>query len=71
MVGLTAEMGFVYWIGCVIVAAVLVWEHRIVTPNDLSRVNRAFFDLNAYISLGYFLTTLVDTVIRVSPGSVP
>ena len=64
-------MGFVYWIGFVVVAAVLVWEHRIVTPNDLSRINRAFFDLNAYVSLGYFLATLVDIMIRSSSGNVP
>ncbi len=70
MVGLTAGMGFVYWIGFGVVAAVLVWEHRIVTPNDLSRINRAFFDLNAYVSLGYFLATLVDIMIQVSAGSV-
>ncbi len=71
VVGLTAEMGFVYWIGFAVVAAVLVWEHRIVTPNDLSRINRAFFDLNAYVSLGYFLATLVDIMIRSSSGNVP
>jgi len=65
-VGLTAEMGFVYWVGFLAVAATLVWEHRIVTPTDLSRINRAFFDLNAYVSLGYFLATLVDIVIRLS-----
>jgi 4-hydroxybenzoate polyprenyltransferase len=70
MVGLTAEMGFLYWIGFVVVAAVLAWEHRIVTPHDLSRINRAFFDLNAYVSLGYFLATLADIVIRLSAGSV-
>jgi 4-hydroxybenzoate polyprenyltransferase len=52
------------------VAAVLAWEHRIVSPNDLSRINRAFFDLNAYVSLGYFLATLVDVVIRLNAGSV-
>jgi len=45
------------------VALVLFWEHRIVTPNDLSRINRAFFDLNAYVSIGYFLATLGDILI--------
>jgi 4-hydroxybenzoate polyprenyltransferase len=40
-----------------------VWEHRIVTPNDLSRINRAFFDLNAYVSIGYFLATLIDIIL--------
>ena len=69
MVGLTAGVGWVYWLGFLAVAGVLVWEHRLVTPQDLSRINRAFFDLNAYVSLAYFLATLVDTLIRLSRGS--
>lgn len=60
LVGFTAEMGLIYWIGFFAVALVLLWEHRIVTPTDLSRINRAFFDLNAYVSLGYFFATLAD-----------
>jgi 4-hydroxybenzoate polyprenyltransferase len=63
MVGFSAGMGPVYWIGLAVVAGVLVWEHRIVTPNDLSRINRAFFDLNAYVSIGYFLATLIDIIL--------
>lgn len=64
MVGLSAAMGGVYWIGLAVLAGVLLWEHRIVTPNDLSRINRAFFDLNAYVSVGYFLATLIDILVR-------
>jgi 4-hydroxybenzoate polyprenyltransferase len=59
-------VGPVYWSGLILVALVLFWEHRIVTPSDLSRINRAFFDLNAYVSVGYFLATLLDTIIRSS-----
>ena len=66
LVGVAAEMGLVYWIGFATVAAVLLWEHRIVTPSDLSRINRAFFDLNAYVSVGYFLATLIDILVRYS-----
>jgi 4-hydroxybenzoate polyprenyltransferase len=64
MVGLTAEMGFVYWLGFCAVSAVLLWEHRIVRPNDLSRINRAFFDFNAYVSIGYLLATIADIALR-------
>jgi 4-hydroxybenzoate polyprenyltransferase len=64
LIGLSAHMGLVYWIGFIVVSLVLFWEHRIVTPSDLSRINRAFFDLNAYVSVGYFLATLFDVVIR-------
>jgi 4-hydroxybenzoate polyprenyltransferase len=68
LVGLTAELGLVYWLGFGAVAAVLFWEHRIVTPNDLSRINRAFFDFNAYVSIGYFLATLVDILLASRTG---
>jgi 4-hydroxybenzoate polyprenyltransferase len=68
MVGVAANTGWLYWIGFVAVAGVLVWEHRIVTPRDLSRINRAFFDFNAYISVGYFLATLADMIIASHAG---
>ena len=63
MVGISAEMGTIYWIGWLAVIAVLAWEHRIVSPNDLSRINRAFFDLNAYVSIAYFCATVADLVV--------
>ena len=64
LVGLAAQLGVIYWLGFTAVAAILFWEHRIVTPADLSRVNRAFFDFNAYVSIGYFLVTLGDLWFR-------
>jgi 4-hydroxybenzoate polyprenyltransferase len=63
MVGISAEMGTIYWIGWLAVIAVLAWEHRIVSPNDLSRINRAFFDLNAYVSIAFFCATVADLVV--------
>ena len=60
LVGLAAHLGKIYWAGVAAVSLILFWEHRLVRPNDLSRINKAFFDLNAYVSLGYFLTTLAD-----------
>jgi 4-hydroxybenzoate polyprenyltransferase len=66
LVGLTAEMGLIYWLGFLGVALVLLWEHRIVTPTDLSRINRAFFDFNAYVSIGYLLATIADIALRAS-----
>lgn len=63
MVGISAEMGTIYWIGWLAVIAVLAWEHRIVSPNDLSRINRAFFDLNAYVSIAFFCATVADLIV--------
>lgn len=60
LVGIVAQRGIIYWTGFAIVAAVLFWEHRIIRPDDLSRINRAFFDFNAYVSVGYFLATAGD-----------
>ena len=67
-VGIAAQTGIIYWIGFAALAVVLFWEHRIVKPNDLSRINKAFFDLNAYISIGYLLTTLADIALRTGFG---
>ncbi len=62
-VGVAARMGPIYWIGLVCVSTMLFWEHCIVKPGDLSRINKAFFDFNAYISIGYFFATLSDVLI--------
>ncbi|HEY1371382.1 MAG TPA: UbiA-like polyprenyltransferase [Candidatus Binatia bacterium] len=67
LVGLSAGLGPVYWIGIAAVAAILIWEHRLVSPNDLSRINKAFFDVNAYVSLGYLAATALD-VFLAAPG---
>ena len=70
LVGITAQMGIIYWLGFAAVAVVLFWEHRIVKPNDLSRINRAFFDYNAYVSIGYFLATLADSILSSNAGTM-
>lgn len=64
LVGWSAQLGAIYWVGVAAVSIILIWEHRLVTAVDFSRINRAFFDFNAYVSVGYFLTTLADIWIR-------
>lgn len=44
-------LGWPYWVGLVGIAGVLGYEHAIVSPTDLSRIDKAFFDLNGYVSL--------------------
>jgi len=44
-------LGWIYYVGVGIIAAVLGYEHAIVSPGDLSRIDKAFFDLNGAISL--------------------
>jgi 4-hydroxybenzoate polyprenyltransferase len=52
--------GWLYWTGVVAVAALLVYEHLLVRPDDLSRVNAAFFNVNAVISLGLLVVGSLD-----------
>ncbi len=56
--------GWVYWCGVVAVAALLIYEHLLVRPDDLSRVNAAFFTVNAIISLGLFAVGSLDLLIH-------
>jgi 4-hydroxybenzoate polyprenyltransferase len=52
--------GWIYWTGVAAVAVLLVYEHLLVRPDDLSRVNAAFFYVNAVISLGLFVVGTLD-----------
>ena len=47
-------LGFPYYVGWALAAALLVYEHRLVSPTDLSRLNMAFFNVNGYIALIVF-----------------
>jgi 4-hydroxybenzoate polyprenyltransferase len=53
-------LGWIYGTGVAIVAALLIYEHLLVRPDDLTRVNVAFFNINVVISLGLFLVGTLD-----------
>jgi 4-hydroxybenzoate polyprenyltransferase len=55
-------LGWFYGSAVVVVAVLLVGEHSLVRPDDLSRVNLAFFNINAIISLGLFVAGTIDLV---------
>jgi 4-hydroxybenzoate polyprenyltransferase len=56
-------LGGIWWAGVASVAALLIYEHALVRPNDLARVNTAFFNVNAVISLGLLLVGGLDLLI--------
>lgn len=58
--GLLAGLGPAYWALLAVAAALLVWEHSIVSAEDLSRVDVAFFTLNGWVGVGLFLGVAVD-----------
>lgn len=55
-----AGLGPVFLVGLLVVTALLVYEHSLVRPDDLSRVNAAFFQVNAIISIGLLGLGLAD-----------
>jgi 4-hydroxybenzoate polyprenyltransferase len=57
---LVYPFGWIYGCGVAAVAVLLVYEHVLVRPDDLSRVNAAFFNVNAVISLGLFAVGTLD-----------
>jgi len=58
--GFAAGLGGLWFAGVLVTAAILVYEHLIVTATDLSRVNRAFFTANGVIGIGLFGFSLAD-----------
>lgn len=56
-------LGWIYLLGVATVAAMLVYEHTLVKPGDLSKMDAAFFTLNGYISVTLFFFVLTDVVV--------
>jgi 4-hydroxybenzoate polyprenyltransferase len=59
----TAGLGLLHAIGLGLVALILVYEHWLVGPGDLTKLDKAFFDLNGYISLAYLAFALLDILV--------
>jgi 4-hydroxybenzoate polyprenyltransferase len=58
------NLGWIALVGLLFVAALLTYEHALVKPSDLSRVNAAFFNVNGYISVLFFVTWAADLLIH-------
>lgn len=55
-----AELGWVFGLFLLGAAALLAWQHRLVRPDDLSRVDMAFFTFNGWVGIALFLGTVLD-----------
>lgn len=62
--GFLVDFGWLAWIGLVVTAAAFVYEHAIVSPTDLSKVNRSFFVANGFVGIALFAFTLGDLLLR-------
>ena len=56
--------GWLWWVGLALTAAAFVYQHTIVTPDDLSKVNRAFFTANGFVGIALFVFALLDLVLH-------
>jgi 4-hydroxybenzoate polyprenyltransferase len=69
-VGLLAAVGgllglaWPFWIAVGCAAWLLIWEHRLVHPDDFSKLDVAFFNMNGYLAVSVFLFTLIAVIVR-------
>ena len=60
--GLAAGLGWPYWIGVLAAAALLAYESTMVSPADLGRLQKAFFDMNGYVSVALLIAVSLSYV---------
>ncbi|MDG2012161.1 MAG: UbiA-like polyprenyltransferase [Pirellulaceae bacterium] len=61
--GVPTELGWLYYATVLAVAGLLIYEHSLVKPDDLTRVNIAFFQVNSVVSFGLFLAGSIDSIV--------
>lgn len=62
--GVATGAGLPWWAGLALVTAAFAYEHALVRPDDLSRLNRAFFTVNGFIGMALFACALADLALR-------
>jgi 4-hydroxybenzoate polyprenyltransferase len=60
--GLALDVGLLYWLGVGTVAALLLYEHALISPRDLRRLDLAFFTVNGVISVAFLAFVLADVL---------
>ena len=62
--GALLHRGAAYFVGVAICAVILTYEHMLVGKGNLAKIDKAFFDMNAWVSVAFFGLTLTDALIR-------
>lgn len=63
-VGVGTDAGWIYAVGVAVAAALLLYEHSLVKPHDLRKLDAAFFTMNGVISIAFFVFVLVERLMR-------
>jgi 4-hydroxybenzoate polyprenyltransferase len=64
LAGYTLQVGWLYYVGVAFAALMLAYEQSLVKPDDLSKIDLAFFTMNGYVSIGLFLFSLLERMWR-------
>ena len=56
----SASLGWLFLVALIVVAALLHYEHELLNPTDLSKIDTAFFTINGYISITIFVIAALD-----------
>jgi 4-hydroxybenzoate polyprenyltransferase len=62
LAGVGLDVGAWYWVGVAVVGGLLTYEHLIVRPDDLRRLDAAFFTVNGVLSIAFFAFVALDTI---------
>ncbi|MHB0970665.1 MAG: UbiA-like polyprenyltransferase [Thermoanaerobaculia bacterium] len=62
--GIAGGFGWIYYLGTVAATALVVWQHSIISPNDISRIDAAFFTANGILSIVLFVCGATDILLR-------
>jgi len=57
------DLGSIYFTGFALLSLFLIYEHLLIKPTDISKINRAFFTINGYISILFFITVFADKLL--------
>jgi 4-hydroxybenzoate polyprenyltransferase len=69
LVGWATHAGILYAVGLLIAAALLLYEHSLVSPRSLGRLDAAFFTMNGVISIAFFVFVLAERLVRLRHGT--
>ncbi len=63
VLGITFPLGWPFWLGVIIAAGLLAYENSLVKPDDLSKMNQAFFQMNSYVAVSLFIGTFLALIV--------
>jgi 4-hydroxybenzoate polyprenyltransferase len=69
LIGILSDRGFFYWTGCAVFAGLLIYQHTIVSPTNLKRINAAFGLMNGIASVCYAIFSITDILFITHPSA--